>query len=476
MASAILAQPVNKYVNCLAEIRIMSLNTLKADFTQRRNRADVGKICHAPFNNLYFGNRGYVMACCANKMHVLGKYPVQSVAEIWAGSKAQELRDAITQQDFNKGCQGCGVLYENGNYTAMPSTAYEDHPQDHPEWPRRLEFELSNTCNLECAMCTGEYSSSIRERREGKPPLENPYDKDFLEQLKPYIPYLHSARFVGGEPFLIELYYDIWELLIRLNPGITIYIQSNGTILNQRVKRVLENLKMSISVSIDSLQPETYRRIRVNGDLERTLKNISFFSSYCKTAGTNFSLSFCPMKNNWREIPDMVRFANSMNATLFYNSVYYPASLSLMNLPVGELVEIAAYLARAELLESSAIEKHNKQKYNDQQSEIRSYIKKANLENDVNKSDISLDDYLQRIENYIQKQPGMSALERDAKIDVVSLKLHEFIKLARQEDLEKETLRGLSDLSEDTIYQFLPDAQDISRSYQLFKERILKKD
>ncbi|MBK8706476.1 MAG: hypothetical protein IPN33_24860 [Saprospiraceae bacterium] len=29
-------------------------------------------------------------------------------------------------------------------------------------YPRCLEFELSNTCNLECAMCFGEFSSSIR--------------------------------------------------------------------------------------------------------------------------------------------------------------------------------------------------------------------------------------------------------------------------------------------------------------------------
>ncbi|MBK8659460.1 MAG: SPASM domain-containing protein [Bacteroidetes bacterium] len=182
--------------------------------------------CSAPFNNLYFGNRGAVMACCANKLHVLGTYPHQSIAEIWQGHRANELRQAMAQNIFDLGCTGCRLFLENSNRSGAPLTAYDNIHQSDPQWPARLEFELTNTCNLECIMCTGEYSSSIRERRERKPPLHDPYDRCFLLQLKDFIPHLIAVRFVGGEPFLIQKYFDIMDMIAEINPSIEIFIQT----------------------------------------------------------------------------------------------------------------------------------------------------------------------------------------------------------------------------------------------------------
>ena len=62
-------------------------------------------------------------------------------------------------------------------------------------------------------MCGGKWSSAIRKNREGLPPLKNHYDKDFVKQIREFLPFLREARFIGGEPFLINLYYDIWEAI-----------------------------------------------------------------------------------------------------------------------------------------------------------------------------------------------------------------------------------------------------------------------
>ena len=40
-----------------------------------------------------------------------------------------------------------------------------------PQWPERLELALSNACNLQCVMCNGELSSSIRIHREHRTAL-----------------------------------------------------------------------------------------------------------------------------------------------------------------------------------------------------------------------------------------------------------------------------------------------------------------
>ena len=111
-------------------------------------------------------------------------------------------------------------------------------------------FELSNICNLECVMCNGDYSSLIRKNREKRDELAIPYDEKFLLQLEEYIPFLEEVKFYGGEPFLIELYYGIWEKIIRLNPAVRISVQTNATVLNRRVNEVLSKTNFHINVSL----------------------------------------------------------------------------------------------------------------------------------------------------------------------------------------------------------------------------------
>jgi MoaA/NifB/PqqE/SkfB family radical SAM enzyme len=81
----------------------------------------------------------------------------------------------------------------------------------HINYPRVMEFELSNECNLECVMCNGYFSSSIRKNREKLPASVSPYNDQFVDELDQFIPHLTDAKFLGGEPFMIDIYLKIWE-------------------------------------------------------------------------------------------------------------------------------------------------------------------------------------------------------------------------------------------------------------------------
>jgi MoaA/NifB/PqqE/SkfB family radical SAM enzyme len=74
-----------------------------------------------------------------------------------------------------------------------------------------MELEIENTCNLECVMCIGELSSAIRKNRDKLPPIKSPYNEAFVEQLEEFIPHLKELRFNGGEPFLINSVFRIFE-------------------------------------------------------------------------------------------------------------------------------------------------------------------------------------------------------------------------------------------------------------------------
>ncbi len=333
-------------------------------------------ICNAPLTNLYFGHKGKVSACCFNRSHLLGTYPNDSIKKIWNSDSANKLRKLLKANDLSSGCQSCASLITKKNFDGVVARNYDNLPiaKNHPS---KLEFELSNVCNLECQMCFGEFSSSIRKNREKKPPIESPYDSNFVQQLVDYIPHLKSTRFFGGEPFLIDIYYEIWDMIIKLNPSCQIVVQTNGTILNNRVKNLLSKGNFKISLSIDSFEKKTYETIRVNAKYETVMENLLYFNNYCKNQNLNLGISVCPTTLNWEELPSIIETCNDLKAFVFFNTVWHPKELSLSHLPSEKLYEINSRLAEFQFPEETIVEKNNLQHYNDFNNLINGWHKAA---------------------------------------------------------------------------------------------------
>ena len=439
-------------------------------YNVHRRPADATRFCQAPFNNLYFGNRGIVVACCSNRLHILGNYPQQSISEIWNGEAAKSLRLAMNNNDFTKGCQACYMAFDAGNFRGMPANVYDNHTHV-GTYPKRMEFELSNTCNLECIMCSGELSSSIRERRDKKPPIPSPYDDAFLKQLDEYIPYLQTAQFLGGEPFLIPIYFQIWERMTELNPDIRISIQTNGTILNARVKELLGKLKVSISVSIDSIDTQTYPVVRKNGDLERVMRHVEWFSEYVKEKQTGMSISFCPMQQNWKELPDMVKYANQLGASIFFNSVFIPAECSLMALPTHELEAITAYLQQQaqHLPQGNELEQAN---YNMYLNTI-AFIENIKANEVSIERNISIEEYLEAAEHFVNEQQNLSMQDKLSTYASISQKVRYMVAKAEGEGIKQEMERALVSITLPALFQYFAAFEDKDRLYQMIKERLL---
>jgi MoaA/NifB/PqqE/SkfB family radical SAM enzyme len=151
-------------------------------------------------------------------------------------------------------------------------------------------------------MCNGNTSSSIRQNRDKLPPLPTPYDDAFVEQLKEFIPHLKEAKFFGGEPFLIHSYFQIWDVMMELNPAISIFVITNGTVLTEKVKELLHKGNFEMAVSIDSIRKERYEYIRKNANYESVMQNLDYFNDYIKSKGKTMSLSFTTQRENWGRI------------------------------------------------------------------------------------------------------------------------------------------------------------------------------
>ncbi len=228
-----------------------------------------------------------------------------------------------------------------------------------------LEFELSSTCNLECVMCNGKVSSSIRKNRDKLPPIKSPYDDAFVEQLKEFIPHLREAKFYGGEPLLIPIYYKIWDLILDMNPKVKIFVITNGTTLNDRIKKMLERGNFDVAVSMDSPEKDALESIRLNTEHKTVIENIHYFNDYCKRKKKNLVISFTLMRINWKEFPKIIRFCNSIDAILYVSYLKTPPKFALWNLPYDELQAIKSQISNETFPEGSFAQKSNKRCYED---------------------------------------------------------------------------------------------------------------
>lgn len=319
--------------------------------------------CPAPLINLHFSQLGVVTACCFNRQQVLGIYPRNSIREIWNGQPIRELRDALARNDLSMGCQKCLQQIEARDFGGSHAVFYSVYAKITAEkrrqlgmepkggaladpFPMRLEFNIHNSCNLQCVMCHGLASSAIRTIREGLPALPNPYDDAFVDQLEPFLPYVVETDFMGGEPFLIPVYIKLWERIARINPRTQVCILTNGTILNDRLKAILEGINCWIHVSIDSIYKETYESIRRGARHAEVMEHCDYYIELMRKRGLRVIYRFCPMRQNWREIPQTVEFCNAKGVMLMYNQVDSPVNFSLHTLPTSELRSVVDHLER----------------------------------------------------------------------------------------------------------------------------------
>jgi len=363
-------------------------------YNTARDCRDKRSICHAPGYSMYFGRDGLVTACCYSRANPLGQIPDQTIAEIWFGKAYGKMRGEVGRNILPTGCETCVDQLRARNFKGLLAAQFDPFARTPGEarslrwktllqsgkllpYPSRMEFELSNKCNLECAMCSGFFSSSIRSNREKLPPLPQVYDKSFAQQIREFVPHLKEAKFFGGEPFLIDLYYEVWELFIELNPSCRVAITTNSTVFTEKVRRVVEKLNCQIIVSLDSLNKATYESIRVNATFEKTMANLDLFMEINREKNQPLSMAVCPMVSNWRELPEMVEFANRRGLLLFFNTVLFPEESSLKSLSKKKQKALLEVLRKALRVPTNPIEENNNRALEDVCLQVEMWMPEA---------------------------------------------------------------------------------------------------
>lgn len=289
-------------------------------------------ICFAPKKSMIFSFDGSVYVCCENKQYAIGNITTETVHDIWFGEKRKFI-DTKINRDYNLdfGCASCKNKIKNKDYSLALAQTFDIHTNNHSDYPSRLDFEIHNTCNLECVMCGGIYSSSIQANRYKLPAIPMVYKDEFTKQLDEFIPHVKYINLIGGEPTLIKIYYDIMEKVIELNPSCVIHLQTNASTLNNKFKHILSRGNFQIGISIDSLTKHSAEKIRKNLEFEKFMENINYYLNIYQQNKIKITINTCPMPENWQEIIPIIQFCNQHKLPIFFcivNAPYYNTFLS----------------------------------------------------------------------------------------------------------------------------------------------------
>jgi MoaA/NifB/PqqE/SkfB family radical SAM enzyme len=357
-------------------------------------KRNIKDYCTAFQNNAYFRMDGSVTPCSANCENVFGRYPEMSVKEIFEGKQRTELIKQFNRGEIPSGCYNCSKNLKNNNYK---SASFQNYNKRYKKklFPVTVEFELSNHCNLKCIMCNSTYSDQHSNISEASNNII--YDDEFVNQLIPYMSNFRSSSFKGGEPFLISIYYQIWDKLILMNRKNRISVTSNGTILNKNIKDVLSKGKFHINISIDSLNQQNFENIRKNATFKVFKNNLDYFIRYSKQKKTSFNTCVCIMSNNYLDIIDIFKYANANDFNVYLNFVEVPKELSLRYLTKEELQKIVQYFENSKPSFKFLKGFTNSQVYNSMINQLKIWM------NEDKESEVQLDKPLSSVDAVYQQ-------------------------------------------------------------------------
>lgn len=290
---------------------------------------------------------GHVHACCVNDSFPLGRIGRDSLRDAWHGAPRAQLAAALDRGDFSLGCQDCGADHRLGQRRHTHAEAYDRYPQPAAPlaWPQRVEFALSNTCNLRCDMCNGDLSSAIRAQVEHRPPLPAVYDDAFFEEVRALLPHLEVAVFIGGEPFLSRECRRVWDLMLELGVQPEVHVTTNGTIWDDRVEHYVRALRMNVAVSIDGVSAGVNEAIRLGSDHATVLANRDRLLAAVRSHDGGFTLNHCLLRANWHELVAFLLEADDLDVDVHVIPVHYPRRASVFSLPADEVAAIAHAVA-----------------------------------------------------------------------------------------------------------------------------------
>ncbi len=175
-----------------------------------------------------------------------------------------------------------------------------------------LRVSVTDRCDLRCVYCMAEHMTFL--------PKAQVLTLEELERLASAFIDLgvRKIRITGGEPLVRKGVMDLFGALSpRLAAGDLdeVTLTTNGTRLETFAAGLAASGVRRVNVSLDSLNPETFRRLTRGGDLAQVLRGLEA----ARSAGLAVKINAVALRDdNAEELPDLIAWAHGQgfDATL----------------------------------------------------------------------------------------------------------------------------------------------------------------
>jgi len=320
-------------------------------------------LCNAPFVSMSIANPGFVSPCCYINSQTTfiiknsDRYPQKKLISIWRGANFNRYRECLKNNIFPDECAICRNDFTAEKYDSVKLKMYDKY-EPHAEYPRVIEINADNTCNLQCVMCSSTNSSLIAKHNNVE--IINKYkNSSFEKEFDEFIPFLEEIIFSGGESFLSPLYLRLIKNILSKNPKCLISVNTNGTILTDEIKQLMEMGVFHFNISIDSIHKATYEKIRIGANFDKVMENLLYFSDYSKKINKPITIPVCPLTLNYRELPEIVEFCNQRSFNIAFVHVFNAHDVALSSASTEILQDAIHIYEQVILPEHHIIQKQN---------------------------------------------------------------------------------------------------------------------
>jgi radical SAM protein with 4Fe4S-binding SPASM domain len=312
--------------------------------------------CIAPWTSLYVQHDGNVFPCCLwTRFSPVGNLHKQSLDEVWNSEKMKKLRLDMLEKNFVINCVDCRFneatnqkslrheyLEEQAEHIGRAERTENDGRFDELS-PVFLSIAVGTECQLRCRMC-GPYDSNAWRVEVGSPEgyrsiSEEVSSKKVLE-LTSLQNDLSRVLFVGGEPLIVPLHYEILKLLLaqKKEKSVELYYNSNLVQLKWKTHSIADYWnqfsKVTLLVSIDGAN-EQFDFIRTGHSWNRLLTNLEAVRKTCTTTDTFAYITFSLY--NFMYIPETIDALLKNNLftidKILFNRVAEPLHMNTQNAP-----------------------------------------------------------------------------------------------------------------------------------------------
>jgi len=293
------------------------------------------RFCDHPWTFLEIQEKG-LYNCCprwVNHNRIGDLTPTLDFYEEWNSKRSKKFRQSILDGTFsmcNK--EECPKIQNktlptrkdilDGKYGDKLKFVLE-FGLDVSEPPETINLCYDKSCNLKCPSCRKDLIQYTEKNYPDRYKRTLMINKRLLRMVhsKPHPVRLNITG--SGDPFGSPSFFDLMKKINpRKNPKIELVLQTNGVLWDEQRWSQLKNiheLNISAIISLDAGIKEHYDKVRVGGNWDRLIKNLSFIRDLNLT---DVRLDMCVQKHNYKSIPEFIDIARAHDFKSYTSRIF----------------------------------------------------------------------------------------------------------------------------------------------------------